>query len=68
MTVPLEQLKEFQSKLAASVAFSGDVEYGLITAVLRPLNKYVEEIERVKSLFDSRAAGIGKVNICDGAG
>ncbi|AHJ87289.1 hypothetical protein phiPsa374_031 [Pseudomonas phage phiPsa374] len=68
MTVPLEELKDFQNRLRQSAAFSGDVEYGLIVAVLLPLNRYVEEIERVKSLFDSRAAGIGKVNICDGAG
>lgn len=68
MTIPLEELKDFQNRLRQSDAFSGDVEYGLIVALLLPLNRYVEEIERVKYLYGSRPAGIGEVNVCDGAG
>ncbi|QNO00510.1 hypothetical protein phiPsa347_034 [Pseudomonas phage phiPsa347] len=58
----LERVKAFRDELAGTLAFSGDVEYGYIAACLPPLNKYVEEMERVKSLLDSRATGIGKID------
>lgn len=68
MTLPIEELKEFRDKLAATVQFSGDVEYGLIYAVLKPLNKYVEEIERVQALLDSRTTRKREEHACCGVG